>query len=252
MAKSVKYSWIGNLLRAGGDAKTSKDQDRYVTGILYLLPHKLGGGANLCAMAEIAGCIDPCLVGAGRGQMSSVQRGRQRKTDWFNNDRASFMAQIVTDLEKFVKYCAKRDVKPAQRLNGTSDILWERIPATRDGVTYPSIMEAFPEVQFYDYTKISNRNVQHIPNYHLTFSYSEANPAYARHVTQARDRGMNIAVVWRSADLIPQTFQGLPVIDGDETDLRFLDHEKSGDQQCIVGLYAKGAAKHDTSGFVLD
>jgi hypothetical protein len=86
----------------------------------------------------------------------------------------------------------------------------------------------------------------------LTFSYSEANPAYARHVTQARDRGMNIAVVWRSADLIPQSFQGLPVIDGDETDLRFLDHEKSGDRQCIVGLYAKGAAKHDASGFVLD
>ena len=242
----TKYSFIGNLIRAGGDAKTVKGNGDYVTGIMYLLPWKQGG-ANLCANAEIAGCIDGCLVSAGRGAMNSVQRGRARKTAWFNADRAGFMVQLVDDLERFVRYCAKRGVKPAQRLNGTSDIRWELIPVQRGGVQYASIFEAFPEVQFYDYTKIANRRVDHIGNYHVTFSYSAANPLYLRQVEIARKRGMNIAVVWRNKSDIPAEFMGRNVIDGDATDMRFLDP-----RGVIVGLYAKGKARADRSGFVQD
>lgn len=252
MTNETKYSYIGNLIRVGGDAKTVKGNKggKYVTGIMYLLPWKHvvdGKPANLCPMAETAGCVKGCLVTAGRGRMSNVHAGRLRKTEWFIRDRAGFMAQLVKDCEGLVRYCGRRDVKPALRLNGTSDIRFETIPCERGGVSYPHIFAAFPEIQFYDYTKIANRKVDGIPNYGLTFSYSEANPAYAKQVQIALDKGMNIAAVWRKKENIPNQFLGRDVIDGDETDMRFLDPAG-----VIVALYAKGAAKQDKSGFVLD
>lgn len=44
---------------------------------------------------------------------------------------------------------------------------------------------------------------------------------------------------------LPATYNGIPVIDGDVSDFRPVD--PSG---VIVGLRAKGAAIHDSSGFV--
>lgn len=233
--------WKGNLLSCGTNAKTVKgDGSEYLTAIMYLKPYKTAG-INLCAMAEQAKCIDPCLVGAGRGQMSSVQAGRLRKTEWFIRDRAGFMQQLYADLESFVSYCAKRGIHPCVRLNGTSDIRWELI-----GVNgFRNIMEAFPMVTFYDYTKIANR--RGLPaNYHLTWSYSEASKAYAIQSAIAVANGLNIAVVFRRKGDIPTEFLGLPTIDGDRDDMRFLDPKG-----VVVALYAKGKAKQDQSGFVV-
>lgn len=238
----IKYNFIGNLIRAGGDAKTVKGNDEgYLTAIMYMTPFK-SFGANLCPMAETAGCIEGCLNTAGRGAMNSVQKGRARKTKWYVKDRAGFMAQLHKDLTRFQNYCDKRDIKPCVRLNGTSDIRWETILI--DG---QSIFDHFPAIQFYDYTKIANRKVDHISNYDLTFSYSEANPAYAKQVNIALERGLNIAVVFRKKESIPKTFLNLPTIDGDKNDMRFLDPK-----QTVVALYAKGKARKDTSGFVID
>lgn len=238
----IKYNFIGNLIRAGGDAKTVKgNDDGYLTAIMYMTPWK-SFGANLCPMAETAGCIEGCLNTAGRGAMNSVQKGRARKTEWYVTDRAGFMAQLHKDLTRFQNYCDKRDIKPCVRLNGTSDIRWETIPI--DG---QSIFDHFPAIQFYDYTKIANRKVDHISNYDLTFSYSEANPAYAKQVNIALERGLNIAVVFRKKESIPKTFLNLLTIDGDKNDMRFLDPK-----QTVVALYAKGKARKDTSGFVID
>ena len=238
----IKYNFIGNLIRAGGDAKTVKgNDDGYLTAIMYMTPFK-SFGANLCPMAETAGCIEGCLNTAGRGVMSSVQKGRARKTEWYVKDRAGFMAQLHKDLTRFQRYCAKRDLKPCVRLNGTSDIRWEKIL-----INGQSIFDQFPEIQFYDYSKIANRKVDHIVNYDLTFSYSEANPAYAKQVNIALARGLNIAVVFRDKDQIPESFLGLPVVNGDKNDMRFQDPKQS-----IVALYAKGKARKDTSGFVID
>lgn len=253
MAKP-QYSFIGNLIRVGGDAKTVKGQGEFITGIMYLIPfkHVIEGKAhNLCPMAETAGCVTGCLVSAGRGRMSNVQAGRMRKTQWYLRDTPGFMAQLTDDCERLIRYCGKRGVKPALRLNGTSDIRWESSThrdhtVTRGGKLFPHIFAAFPEIQFYDYTKIANRLLD-IPNYALTYSYSAANPAYAKQVKIAMDRGMNMAVVWRTKDAIPSEFMGRTVINGDETDMRFLDPK-----ECIVGLYAKGKAKQDDSGFVQD
>ena len=109
----------------------------------------------------------------------------------------------------------------------------------------------FPNIQFYDYTKIANRKCKDIPNYHLTWSYSNANADYAKLLDKALEQGMNAAVVFRSnfIQVKPKcwhTWKGYPVIDGDQDDLRFLD-PRGGH---IVALYAKGAAKKDQSGFV--
>jgi len=236
------YNFIGNLIRAGGDAKTVKGNDSgYLTAIMYMTPYKTLG-ANLCPMAETAGCLDGCLNTAGRGAMNSVQKGRARKATWFVQDRSGFMAQLVKDLTRFETYCTKRDLKPAIRLNGTTDVRWELIK-TDNGQT---IFERFPNIQFYDYTKIANRPLD-IPNYKLTFSFSASSEAYLKQCDIAAKRGMNIAVVFRSKETIPPRFLGLPVIDGDKTDLRFLDPPRS-----IVGLYAKGKAKKDQSGFVIN
>ena len=233
--------WKGNLLSCGSNAKTVKgDGSEYLTAIMYLKPYKTAG-INLCAMAEQAKCIDPCLVGAGRGQMDSVQAGRLRKTEWFIRDRQGFMAQLVADLESFVSYCSKRGIQPCVRLNGTSDIRWELIPVSG----HKNIMEAFPVVIFYDYTKIANR--RGLPdNYHLTWSYSGANEAYAKQHAIAKVNGLNIAVVFRRKVDIPSEYLGLPTIDGDRDDMRFLDPKG-----VVVALYAKGKAKQDQSGFVV-
>jgi hypothetical protein len=233
--------WKGNLLSCGSNAKTVKgDGSEYLTAIMYLTPWK-SAGINVCPMAEQAKCIDGCLNTAGRGQMSSVQIGRARKTQWFAQDRQGFMAQLVADLESFVSYCAKRSIQPCVRLNGTSDIRWELIPANG----FRNIMEAFPSVTFYDYTKIANR--RGLPdNYHLTWSYSEASKAYAIQSAVAVANGLNIAVVFRRKGDIPTQFLGLPTIDGDRDDMRFLDPKG-----VVVALYAKGKAKQDNTGFVV-
>lgn len=241
-ASIAKSSWKGNLLSCGSNAKTVKgDGSEYLTAIMYLTPWK-SAGINVCAMAEEAKCIDGCLNTAGRGQMSSVQIGRARKTEWFALDRESFMLQLYADLKSFVAYCDKRGIQPCVRLNGTSDIRWELIKVQG----FKNIMEAFPMVQFYDYTKIANR--RNVPsNYHLTWSYSGASEVYAKQHAIAKVNGLNIAVVFRRKADIPANYLGLPTIDGDRDDMRFLDPKG-----VVVALYAKGKAKQDATGFVVN
>ena len=231
----------GKLIACGNNAKTVKgDGSEYLTAIMYMMPWK-HAGVNVCPMAEEAACIDGCLNTAGRGQMNSVQEARARKTEWFAKDREGFMLQLVDDIRRFVAYCDKRGIQPCVRLNGTSDIRWELIKV--DG---QNVMQMFPTVQFYDYTKIANR--KGVPsNYHLTWSYSAAKPKYAAMVGQAMLNGMNVAVVFRTKDSIPSEWSGLPTVDGDKDDLRFLDPKG-----VAVALYAKGSAIKDQSGFVQD
>lgn len=230
-----------NLLSSGSTKieKSNKLSDKYFSRIVYLAPDDLADGKNtLCPYAKIAKCSEACLNTAGMGKFSNVQQSRIRKSLLFLNDRQEFMRQLVQDINKFLKECDRLDKKPALRLNGTSDIQWETIEV--DG--YDNIFAMFPQIQFYDYTKIPTRKVEHIPNYHLTWSYSEANDKYATLFDKVSN---NIAVVFR--DALPKMFKGLKVIDGDKHDMRFLD-----ESQVVVGLIEKGEAKKDTSGFVID
>lgn len=231
------------LLSLAKDAKTSKGIKKGVlTGILYMTPHT-GSGINLCPMAHLAKCAAPCLNTAGRGKMSNVQVARLRKALMFNQHLAEFKTLLIKEVTRLVSKAKKEGLIPMVRLNGTTDIRWERV--------FPEIFEMFSDVQFYDYTKIPNRDVSHIPNYHLTWSYSGVSE-YARFASVAVENGHNVAVVFRDKGTIPQTFLNLPVVDGDNTDIRPWDNEDSGYDQVVVALIAKGDAKKDTSGFVID
>ncbi len=218
-----------------GNPKTDKSiKFGYLTAILHLSPANLVAKKTLCPFAS-EGCKAACLNTAGRGALHMmkgdahvVQDARALRTIWYEQDRVTFMQQLEKELTRFVNYAKKKGLKPAIRLNGTSDILWERT----------GIMEKFPDTQWYDYTKIPNR--KNLPdNYHLTFSAVEDNDHYSK---QMLDQGMNVAAVFHE---LPTTWLGYPVINGDKHDLRFLDNPNS-----VVGLISKGQAKGDTSGFV--
>ena len=235
-----------NLLSINADAKTSKGEKiGYLTGILYLAPYKTIPLFNTCAMAEIADCGNACLYTAGRGKYNNVQKGRINKTNWFYADKNGFMLRLVKNIKSLVKKANKTGLIPLIRLNGTSDIKWENVGFEYKGKQYNNIMEVFPDVQFYDYTKIVNRD--NIPvNYDLTFSYS-GKPVFKRYIEKAINKGMRLAVVFRDKKKIPAEYMGLPVINGDNSDVRHIDP-----QGVIIALYAKGQAKKDYSGFVVD
>ena len=221
----------------------------YNTYILHLAPSTLSG-KNTCPKAT-PGCIAACLNTAGRGGMfkkgentNVIQQARIRKTNLFYSDREAFMALLVKDIELGLKQSKRLGLVPVYRPNGTSDLAWEKYECIRNGVNYANIFEAFPEVQFYDYTKILGRKFKHIPNYTLTFSAADGNDA---DVAEAVKQGYNIAVVFgiKKTLPMPERYMGLPVFNGDESDLRFLDPKG-----VVVGLYAKGKAKKDATGFV--
>lgn len=233
------------LLSISADAKTIKGETLgFLTGILYLAPATTTKW-NTCSMAKLAQCDKACLYSAGRGAFSSVQKARIAKTEWFFTDRNSFMQQLAVNIRQLVAKAAKVSLKPLVRLNGTSDIRWEAVSFTDvDGTEYENIFQMFPDVQFYDYTKDANRKA--IPsNYDLTFSYSGVE-GFQPFVDKAMLKGMRMAVVFRSEATIPNIFKGIRVVSGDKSDVRHLD-----DDGVIVGLYAKGAAKADTTGFVV-
>jgi len=235
------------LLGIDTNAKTIKGEKYNIkTAILYLMPSDKSG-QQLCPMAKLAGCEKACLFTAGRGAMSSVMLSRLRKTLYFNQYRDQFMLQLQNELIRERAKAKRRGYKLIVRLNGTSDIRWENVNI---GYSYANIMQALPDIQFYDYTKIANR--RNIPsNYDLTFSYSGV-PAYQPFVAKAVANGERIAVVFRNRAIVEQmlangeTFLGLTVVDGDNTDIRHLDPKGA-----VVALYAKGKARYDQSGFVV-
>jgi hypothetical protein len=225
------------LLSVGADAKTVKGSKLgFLTGILYFMPAG-GSGVNVCPMSELAQCAKPCLFKAGRGQMTGVQMSRLRKTLFFHQYRAEFLALLRKEVSRVVRKAQREGLTPLVRLNGTSDIRWETVD--------PTLFAEFSTLQFYDYTKIPNRH--NVPaNYDLTFSYSGV-PAYRWAVDKAVAAGMRIATVFRTRSSIPTEFLGLDVVDGDNSDVRHIDP-----LGVIVALYAKGPAIHDRSGFVVD
>lgn len=212
-------------------------KDGYLTFILHLAPATLSG-KETCPK-RTAGCTASCLNTAGHGGMfkkgettNAVQEARIRRTKMFFENREEFIDTLKHDIVLAKKQAEKLGIKLCIRLNGTSDLSWEKY----------GIIEHFPDIQFYDYTKVRGRKVAHLPNYHLTFSKAESNDMDVR---LALSEGMNVAVVFGSKTL-PETYMGRIVVNGDNTDLRFLDPAG-----VVVGLTAKGRAKKDFSGFVV-
>jgi hypothetical protein len=220
-----------------GNTKTNKSLALgYANYILHLAPANTSG-RNVCPGSS-KGCRAACLNFSGRGQwlenkqgLNPIHKARIEKTKYFFNDRGGFLDQLRKEINLAINREIKRGLVPVFRLNGTSDIRFENY----------GIFESFPDIQFYDYTKLSNR--RNLPgNYKLTFSRSESNQSQ---VKEAFSNGMNVAAAFR--DELPPIYRGIPVINGDLHDLRFLDPAG-----VYVGLIAKGPAKKDKSGFVID
>lgn len=207
----------------------------YITAVLHLSPAATSG-FQVCPKAS-EGCKMSCLAFAGRGVFSTVQKARIEKTKYFFQNRDAFMAQLVKEVESFVKKAAKLDAIPAIRLNTLSDLPFYKFRVTRAGVEYRNIMDAFPNVQFYDYTAVVSKAGASISNYHLTFSRKESNQA---DVEKAIKLGYNVTVVFDIAKTapLPATYMGRPVISGDNDDARFLDPKG-----VVIGLYIKGTNK---------
>ena len=220
-----------------GNPKTNKSMKKgYYTPVLHMLPSNLSG-FNVCPKAS-EGCKMACLNTAGRGGIikkgestNLIQEARRKRTLMYFQDRKAFYSQLSREIKNAENRAKKRGLKLAIRLNGTSDLRHEN----------SHIMREFNHVQFYDYSAIPNR--RNLPsNYHLTFSRKEDNK---KDVLTAIKNGLNVAVVFQK--YLPNTFLGLPVFNGDDTDLRFTDPRKS-----IIGLLAKGKAKKDNSGFTVN
>ena len=219
----------------------------YLSAGVHLAPAKLSG-FQTCASAS-KGCAIACLYTSGMGAFSNVQAARIAQTQWLFNERESFMAKLVKEVQRIIRKAERTGMVPAFRLNLTSDIRYELIPVTVDGQTFPNVMTAFPDTTFYDYSKHRNRigNANIPANYHLTFSRSE--DVTLEECATMLDNGTNVAIVFNvpKDKPLPETFMGRKVVDGRVTDLRFLDPAG-----VWVGLSALGKGKKDTSGFVVN
>lgn len=221
--------------------KSNSKSVEYLTVGLSLSPAK-ESGYEMCA-SRSPGCTQACLFTAGRGVYANVRNARIARTRLFHQDRALFRAMLFSELMRWEQKAHKQGKVLACRLNVVSDVMWEKM--------FPELFSTFANVQFYDYTKHFLRMLTYcgpgrgipIPeNYHLTFSRSENNDEDCKTILY---HGGNVAIVFNKKEL-PETYWGYKVINGDETDLRFLDESGT-----IVGLYAKGRGKKDESGFVV-
>ena len=213
-----------------GNPKLLKNQAMgYLTAGLQLSPAN-ESGVNMCP-AHTEGCANACLYWSGRGRMPQVQQQRLLKTRLWIEEADTFLQLLKGDLAWLQLEARRKGLKPACRMNVTTDIKWER----------EDLLQHFPDVAFYDYTKRRDRSP--LKNYSLTFSRSESNESLL--LDELERRRQNVAVVFGST--LPREYLGYPVIDGDLHDCRFLDPKP-----VIVGLRAKGPkAKADTSGFVI-
>nr|BAR15192.1 Phage protein Gp37/Gp68-like protein [uncultured Mediterranean phage uvMED]BAR15218.1 Phage protein Gp37/Gp68-like protein [uncultured Mediterranean phage uvMED]BAR15274.1 Phage protein Gp37/Gp68-like protein [uncultured Mediterranean phage uvMED] len=235
------YKIPNKLMFKGNNPKLNKHTKiealkKYWEMHLNLIPSNISG-YEVCA-SKSKGCAAACLHTAGNKVfMPQKTLGRTTRTLMYFKERAKFLHMITKEIRNHEINCKKHGLKAVIRLNTTSDIMWES----------HKIFELFPNVQFYDYTKHFKRMMKYLRgelpnNYHLTFSLNEANHTQGDEVLKC---GGNVAMVFRKQ--LPKTYKGYRVINGDKHDMRFTDPKN-----VIVGLTAKGEAKTDQSGFVID
>ena len=250
----TEYYNKNNIFTINSDPKTIKGSKKgFMTAILYLAPHKLSiednlnsnlKGSNTCPFASV-GCIEACLNFSGRGQMSFTQKARIKRTLFLKNHKKEFMLNLLKRISSFIKKAKNKNMIPVVRINGTSDLLIENMK-----INNKSLMQHFPDIQFYDYTKAPHNKRKNLPdNYDLTYSYSDKKEALQEALEHLKNKTARVSVVF--SDDLPKTWNGYKVINADKTDLRFLEPKN-----VICGLKFKGSKKAlkkgIKSGFVVE
>jgi len=243
--KTIKELGIAYLGNHSQSAKMRlSTSNGTITYCLYLAPWNLSG-YQVCPGG--LHCHKFCLNGSGhnksdiiyRGvEASRINKGRIKRTRLFYENKPLFMQLLIHEIKKASNYAKNHNMEFSVRLNGTSDLSPEAF--VYEG---KNILEIFPDVQFYDYTKVFNRVnlLSKYDNYQLTFSYDGHNMDACKQFLQM---GGNVAVVFANQEMIPMKFMGYPVCDGNLFDMRYLDPK-----QHIVALhYHKTAANYDKQG----
>ena len=234
------YTIPKNLLSKGiTNAKTAKNN--LETFILYLAPHKQNAkGVNVCPGAS-NGCVAACLYSAGRGKFSNVQKSRINKTNFYISNKSLFIKKLGTEILREYTKAKKKGIKIAFRLNGTSDLDFVYLLQKYANLDISTLKDV---ATFYDYTKLVGKVQKYLdhPNYFVTFSRSENNESTALSVL---NMGGNVAAVFSNS--LPNFWRGYKVIDGDKSYLEMLYNTN-----VVLGLKAKGDARKDKSGFVIE
>ena len=267
--QKLKLGTYSIMSTPGSDAKSIHGQEiGLLTGVLYMAPSDISGRINVCAYAS-AGCRESCLFTAGHAGIiktnettNAIIAARINRTLLFTDDRSTFWFKLVHDLTQLEIDAKRNEMLAAARLNGTSDLPWEKIRVLfyvgSIKIEAANIFEMFPNITFYDYTAYpyAKRPTESLPaNYSLTFSRKETTTD--QQVADELAHGRNVAIVFATVNsrdkvtgahlhALPETYLGTPVINGDINDVRFYDPTGS-----IVGLRAKGKARKDKSGFVV-
>ena len=201
------------------------------TYCIYLLPSNASGN-NVCPNSTKE-CRLGCLAFAGRVRMENenwhmITNARMKKTKLFFENQNYFMAWTIAEIRNAKFSAEKQGYGFSVRINGMSDIDYTSILYKGK-----NLFQIFPDVMFYDYTKMIDRYINMPINYHLTFSYSGRNTENCKRVLK---NGCNVAVVFnvKKGKDLPESFLGYPVVDGDLTDYRIADPSP-----CIVGLRFK-------------
>lgn len=249
MSTITKFSTIGNakkqtgLSYLGSVASSSKIakglQYNEMTYILYLAPANQSG-YEVCPM-RTAECTEACLTESGHNRIdvkkNAINKARIAKTKLFFENREFFMGWLVTEIEKAKADADNKGMRFSVRINGTSDI-----DITTFKLNGVNILQRFPEVMFYDYTKVSKRFrlLDKYANYDLTYSFSGHNMFQSMDILS--NKKGRVAMVFEGK-VLPIEFMGYKVIDGDAYDMRYLD-----EQGVIVGLkFKKVRNKIDTA-----
>lgn len=242
---------LGYGARSAKLAHAEEERPEYLSAILFLKPHRSGDGIHNTCHNATAGCAGACYDTFGRGLFPNVNASRTRKTREFFADPRGFVDRLKHDIRAGIRRAAREGREFCARLNGTSDIPWEKIRGSNGLTVYEQFdgEHGDPWTRFWDYSKDRARVMANaIPNLHLTFSASELTTA--AEIDECIAAGVSCAVVMDHAKYdAPTEWRSHRCVDGDAHDFRWLDTPNAYPRGVIVALSAKGRARQDTTGF---
>ena len=253
--RSIKYTTYADTLKKvgitylGAVAQSTKLLHSLLhhesTYCIYLSSGNLSG-FEVCNKEHSKLCRENCLMGSGQNRVNRmsttnnkgvIDRSRNTKTRLFFANREVFMRLIAEEIKREKAKAISKGNSFSVRINATSDI--NPIAFALDG---KNLFELFPNVMFYDYTKVPSRIAlaEKYNNYDITWSIDgDCNNETIG--LEYLSNGGRVAVVF-GTETLPKKWHGYEVIDGDKYDMRYRDGN------VVVGLKFKKTANNYING----